>query len=73
MSTLATLSTNSEQSAHTPASQEDIDSLLTWDGDGEKCAIWTEAKNEEVLLLNCGHTYHSECITTWLRITSTCP
>ena len=29
MSTLATLSTNSETSAHTPASPEDIASLLT--------------------------------------------
>lgn len=27
----------------------------------------------EVLRLSCGHVYHTECITRWLRTTTRCP
>ena len=42
------------------------------DGDGDDCVICLESK-EEMCKLKCGHTYHVDCIKTWLGYKSTCP
>jgi len=30
-------------------------------------------ENEKVKVLDCMHSYHSECIDTWLKKNTTCP
>jgi len=37
----------------------------------EECPICKDDK--ELIILNCGHKFCNECITTWLKKSSTCP
>ena len=40
-----------------------------------KCTICMSdfEENEKVKVLDCMHSYHSECIDTWLKKNTTCP
>ncbi|CAG9323290.1 unnamed protein product [Blepharisma stoltei] len=57
-----------------PLSEERIASLERAHVSGT-CSICTEDQSESVasVLLSCGHSYHENCITVWLRIQGTCP
>lgn len=45
--------------------------------EGEKCSICLEDfdfnSNNAIVLTNCKHPYHENCIKEWLRIRTTCP
>lgn len=34
----------------------------------EECPICREIMSEDAVKTECGHTYHKDCIVTWLRI-----
>lgn len=38
-----------------------------------QCVICCDDCSETVTTLSCGHSYHSECIQTWIRRSKTCP
>lgn len=40
-----------------------------------ECVICLETfkKNEKVAQLECEHTFHKDCIKTWLNLNNTCP
>jgi len=42
---------------------------------GETCTICLDnyTKGQKVGLLNCGHTFHKDCVYTWLEHQKTCP
>lgn len=41
---------------------------------GGQCSICLDDMDEHVVRLNCGHTFHRTCVTTWLVTKSqTCP
>jgi len=42
---------------------------------GEMCVICQDnyKSGERVGILSCGHTYHKDCIYTWLDHQKTCP
>lgn len=41
--------------------------------DYSECSICLEKINSELVTLECGHSYHQECISKWLDIETTCP
>jgi len=60
------------------ASQVEIDCLENYtikDSDKESCCIClTEMEPKSVVKkLQCGHLYHLDCISHWLKINSVCP
>lgn len=71
-----------------PASKEAIDKLKKFKMSEKYCkrndkgvleqptcciCICEIKKNEETLLLPCGHMFHSKCIMNWLNQNNTCP
>lgn len=37
------------------------------------CSICLEDIEENKIILDCGHIYHKECITNWLKVSYNCP
>lgn len=37
------------------------------------CPICLQPLSETVLTTSCGHSFHQECLTTWVDVSSTCP
>ena len=52
---------------------------IAWDGifDSEKknliCPICLDNNNLDVVIENCQHWYHKECIYNWLKESNSCP
>ncbi len=62
-----------------PASQVALDTLPTRqiaDGEqSERCVVCLETMGagEQAAVLPCTHTFHSDCVKTWLSVCGTCP
>uniref|UniRef100_A0A7S0XVX4 RING-type domain-containing protein n=1 Tax=Hemiselmis andersenii TaxID=464988 RepID=A0A7S0XVX4_HEMAN len=39
----------------------------------EVCQMEYEGRDETVALLPCGHFFHSDCVSRWLKVRATCP
>ena len=65
-------------SNHPPTSEEAIQNFprkVFEESPEDPCVVCQEniAKGETVLILPCGHFFHPECVTPWLRKNNTCP
>lgn len=54
---------------------EDKKSSYEKDNENDNCSICLEnfKKKDKIITLDCGHYYHDECITNWLKKDETCP
>ncbi len=57
-----------------PASQKTIDSLAAVSGSTEmECSVCQCTGSGEFVGTACGHTFHRQCLSTWLRVRGSCP
>lgn len=65
------------QSDNTGMSEEEIQNLNREENDDSEaeCAVCVSAIDvgEDVVKLRCGHCFHPQCISRWLRRSGTCP
>merc|ERR1711997_389460 len=72
-----------ENTGKPPADAKDIDALhketLTEESAKKfachNCAVCQDGYNadEEICTLECGHSYHKDCVVPWLEMHRTCP
>jgi len=60
-----------------PAAQQKIESLEKRHAEGgeDKCPVCFSdyEKDEELTVLPCSHTFHTGCVTEWLKRHNSCP
>ena len=39
----------------------------------DNCSICLNKENKEIMILNCNHNFHSECLIRWLMKNKKCP
>ena len=39
----------------------------------DNCSICLSKENKEIMILNCNHNFHSECLKQWLKNNKKCP
>lgn len=62
-----------------PATEEIISALphtkVTQDSELKECAVCKDdlELGEDLLSLECRHSFHASCIEKWLKVSGTCP
>lgn len=67
---------NNQTNTPAPVSQEDIDSLQTFEQSEEtnlQCSICFDNLSDTCIVLNCDHKFHRRCLNQWLSRHNTCP
>ncbi|CAG2115802.1 unnamed protein product [Medioppia subpectinata] len=67
---------NREADRRPPASEQFIKNLpkVTQLTAGEKCCVCLKPHSVgETVSVDCGHKFHVQCITRWLRLNNSCP
>lgn len=51
-----------------------LENILPINNQNEECCICLDSENtNQWSMLHCGHKFHGQCISTWLRTNQTCP
>ena len=53
--------------------EEEIDMLSERDDLDEHCSICIQDREDRVVALPCGHSYHDLCLRNWLKVKAICP